>query len=85
MKAAPLPPTPGNQSRRFPPPWTAGPPSATGGFRAAFIAVSSGISRPMSIGDINPFLIPFEILKYYGFEGIDLCAFLPGVLGKPGF
>ena len=41
-RGRPSPPDPRNQSRRFPPPRTAGPPSATGGVRAASIAMSSG-------------------------------------------
>jgi len=85
MKGAPLPPPPRNQSRRFPPPGTAGPPSATGDFRAAFIAASSGISSQTSAGETDLLRIPLEILKDYGLKALEPGAFLPGVLGKPGF
>jgi len=43
-----------------------GAPSATGGFRAAFIAVSSGISPPTSAGDTDLLRIPLEILEGVG-------------------
>jgi hypothetical protein len=48
MKAAPLPPTPWNQSRRFPPPQTAGAPLRYGGLQG-------GPHRPVFRGGLASF------------------------------